>query len=67
MLVIAAERDMVFGVQAQQITAATYNVELIIVPEAAHDLMLDPAWPIAPKAIERFVGKLDAHETVCYT
>lgn len=50
MLVIAAERDMVFGVQAQQITAATCHVALIIVPEAAYDLMFDPAWPIAPEA-----------------
>ncbi|MBP1464498.1 alpha/beta hydrolase [Candidatus Chloroploca sp. M-50] len=57
-VVIAAGRDMVFGLEAQQVTAATYRAELIVVPEAAHDLMLDPDWPQAAAAIERFAQML---------
>lgn len=53
-LVIAAERDAVFDVAAQRATAAAYGAELVVIPEAAHSLMLDPAWPLAADAIERF-------------
>ena len=55
LLVIAAERDAVFTVTEQRQTAAAYGAELVVIPEAAHDLMLDPAWPQAANAIERFV------------
>jgi pimeloyl-ACP methyl ester carboxylesterase len=54
LLVIAAERDAVFDLAAQRATAAIYGADLVVVPEAAHDLMLDPAWPIAGAAIARF-------------
>jgi pimeloyl-ACP methyl ester carboxylesterase len=57
-LVIAAERDTVFDVAAQRDTAAAYDAELVVVPGAAHDLMLDPAWPCAGDAIERFAAAL---------
>ncbi|HMQ33112.1 MAG TPA: alpha/beta fold hydrolase [Chloroflexaceae bacterium] len=57
-LVIAAERDAVFDVAAQRETAAAYGAELVVVPEAAHDLMLDPAWPVAAEAIERFAARV---------
>jgi pimeloyl-ACP methyl ester carboxylesterase len=55
-LVIAAERDAVFDLDAQRATAASYSAELICVPDAAHDLMLDPAWPIAADAIARLAA-----------
>jgi hypothetical protein len=29
----------------------------LIIPEAAHDLMLDPVWPQAADAIEDFVKR----------
>lgn len=58
-LVIAAERDAVFDLEAQRATAAAYGAELVVIPEAAHDLMLDPAWPEAGAAIARFVGALE--------
>ncbi|MBA3470130.1 MAG: alpha/beta fold hydrolase [Herpetosiphonaceae bacterium] len=58
LLVIAAERDAVFSVEEQRRTAAAYHAELVVIPEAAHDLMLDPAWPQAAAAIERFAKAL---------
>lgn len=57
-LVIAAERDAVFDLEAQRATAAAYGAELVVVPGAPHDLMLDPAWPLAGAAIERFAAGL---------
>lgn len=57
-LVIAAECDAVFDLEAQRATAAAYHAELVVVPGAAHDLMLDPAWPVAAEAIERFAAKV---------
>lgn len=57
-LVIAAERDAIFDLEAQRATAATYRAELVVVPEAPHDLMLDQAWPIAGAAIERFAAQV---------
>ena len=54
-LVIAAEHDAVFDLAAQRATAAAYAAPLVCVPHATHDLMLDPAWPIAADAIARFV------------
>ncbi len=57
MLAIAAERDQVFTLDEQRATATAYGTELHIVPAATHDLMLDPAWPIAADLIERSIAK----------
>lgn len=57
-LVIAAECDTVFDVAAQRETAEAYDAELVVVPGATHNLMLDPAWPVAGDAIERFAASL---------
>jgi pimeloyl-ACP methyl ester carboxylesterase len=57
-LVVAAGRDTVFDVEAQLSTAALYGAGLVVVPEAPHDLMLDPAWPQAADAIARFAAAL---------
>ncbi|WP_322816824.1 alpha/beta hydrolase [Chloroflexus sp.] len=57
-LVIAAGSDAIFDVPAQQELAAAYRAELIVIPEAAHDLMLDPAWPLAGTAIAYFAATL---------
>ena len=64
MLVLAAGRDMVFDAEAQAVTAAAYGAELVLVPSAAHDLMLDPDWPVAAAAIERFAGQFGSSFTV---
>jgi pimeloyl-ACP methyl ester carboxylesterase len=60
LLVIAAEQDHVFTVEEERMTATAYGAELVVIPEAAHDLMLDPAWPQAAEAIERSVAKWTA-------
>jgi pimeloyl-ACP methyl ester carboxylesterase len=57
LLVLAAERDRVFTLDEQRALASAYGAELTIIPEAAHDLMLDPAWPQAADSIERAVAK----------
>jgi pimeloyl-ACP methyl ester carboxylesterase len=57
MVVIAAERDAVFTLEEQRALATAYGAELLIIPEAAHDLMLDPAWPQVADHIEQRVGQ----------
>ncbi|GAB4216315.1 MAG: alpha/beta fold hydrolase [Roseiflexaceae bacterium] len=57
LLLIAAERDTVFTLDEQRATAQAYGVEPIIIPEAAHDLMLDPAWPQVADAIEQAAAR----------
>jgi pimeloyl-ACP methyl ester carboxylesterase len=56
-LAIAAERDTIFTLDEQHALARAYDAELLIIPEAAHDLMLDPVWPQAADAIEDFVKR----------
>jgi pimeloyl-ACP methyl ester carboxylesterase len=56
-LTIAAERDTIFTLDEQRALAQAYNSELLVIPAAAHDLMLDPAWHLAADAIEGAVGR----------
>ena len=56
-LVIAAEKDRIFTLTEQRALATAYDAELVVVPETAHDLMLDPGWDQAADAIERAVTK----------
>ncbi len=56
-LTIAAERDAIFTLDEQRALAEAYNSELLVVPAAAHDLMLDPGWNLAADAIEGFVKR----------
>ncbi|MCS6889342.1 MAG: lysophospholipase [Chloroflexus sp.] len=53
-LVIAAGADAIFDLAAQQALAATYRAELFVIPAAPHDIMLDPAWPLAGAVIAQF-------------
>ncbi|KPL91908.1 alpha/beta hydrolase [Herpetosiphon geysericola] len=59
-MVIAAERDRVFSLAEQRSLANAYQAPLIIVPQAAHDLMFDPAWPLVADAIEGWASR---HQT----
>ena len=59
LLVIAAERDAIFTLDEEHTTANAYNVPLHVIPEAAHDVMLDPAWNHAADLIEEFVAKAE--------
>jgi len=44
LLVIGGETDTVFPVKNVQDTAKAYGTEAIIVPDTAHDMMLEPRW-----------------------
>lgn len=57
LLVVAAEADRVFSVAEQAATAAAHDAELVEVPGAAHDVMLDPDWEMAATAIAEFVDR----------
>jgi len=56
-LVVAAERDAVFTLAEQQALAAAWAAELAVIPGAAHDLMLDPAWPLAADQIAQAAAR----------
>ncbi|NTW04121.1 MAG: alpha/beta hydrolase, partial [Oscillochloris sp.] len=58
LLVIAAEHDAVYGPDSQRANAIAYRCNVVIIPEATHDLMLDPAWPVAAEVIERFANQI---------
>jgi pimeloyl-ACP methyl ester carboxylesterase len=60
LLVIAAGCDRIFTVDEERATASAYGAELVVLAEAAHDLMLDPDWPAVADAIERFVASGEA-------
>jgi pimeloyl-ACP methyl ester carboxylesterase len=55
--VVAAERDAVFTLAEQEALAAAWAAELAVIPAAAHDLMLDPAWPQAADQIARAAAR----------
>lgn len=42
--IIAAERDAMFSVRELSRTARAYGTEAVVIPGAAHDLMLGPRW-----------------------
>jgi pimeloyl-ACP methyl ester carboxylesterase len=50
-LVVAAGRDRLFSVAEQRATARAYGTEAVVVEGAAHDLMLDPMWEEAARAM----------------
>lgn len=56
-MVIAAERDRAFTLAEQRSLANAYQAPLIVVPQAAHDLMFDPAWPLVADAIEGWASR----------
>ncbi len=58
LLVVAAEADRVFSLAEQAATAAAHRAEFVVVPGAAHDVMLDPGWEVAAEAIAEFVDRV---------
>ena len=46
LLVIAAEDDKVFPVKHEKITAQAYGTEAIVIPNLAHDVMIDTEWQV---------------------
>jgi pimeloyl-ACP methyl ester carboxylesterase len=53
-LVIAAGHDAIYTPEVQREIAAAYRGEFVVVPNATHDLMFDPDWPIAAASIAHF-------------
>jgi len=58
MLVFGAEYDEAVPPSEVVKTARAYNTEAIILPETAHDIMLEPNWENAAKIILDWLGKL---------
>jgi pimeloyl-ACP methyl ester carboxylesterase len=58
LLVVAGDADRVFALDEQAATAVAHDAEFVVVPGAAHDIMLDPAWELAAQAIAQFVDRV---------
>lgn len=62
LLVLGAERDYIVSPADIRRTAAAYDAEMLILPDIAHDLMLDPGWRRAADAMLKWLtGTLDSH------
>jgi pimeloyl-ACP methyl ester carboxylesterase len=59
MLVLAAEQDRIFPMREIQALGALYNAEVQVVPDSAHDMMLDPTWQVAADHILDWLAKKD--------
>ena len=55
MLVLAAENDRIFTVYEQTRTAEAYQTDVVILPNTAHDVMLEPTWRFAADRILMFL------------
>ena len=61
LLVLGAERDYIVPPAEVTRTAETYGAESRILPDIAHDLMLDPGWRRAAEAmLEWLIGTLES-------
>lgn len=54
-LVVSGEMDRLFTAKEQRKLAAAFKSELIIIPNIAHDMMLDTNWKMAAKAIQNWL------------
>lgn len=57
-LVIGGEDDWYFAPSTQQATAALYNVNAVIVPKIAHNVMVDKFWKDVADEIHKFLLNL---------
>lgn len=55
MLVLAAELDFVFSARATAATARAYGADWQLIPNLAHDVMLDTRWRAAADAVHRWL------------
>ena len=61
LLVLGAERDYIVSPADIRRTAAAYGAEMRMLPDIAHDLMLDPGWRRAADAMLKWLtGTLDS-------
>jgi pimeloyl-ACP methyl ester carboxylesterase len=57
-LVVSAGFDGLFTAAEMERTAAAYGADLITVPGAAHDLMIDARWAEMARAVEAWIRRL---------
>lgn len=57
MLVLAAEHDFVFSARATAVTARVYGAEWQLIPDLAHDVMLDTRWRAAADAVRLWLER----------
>jgi pimeloyl-ACP methyl ester carboxylesterase len=57
MLVLGAEKDMIFSVDEIEKTAEIYNAECEIFPDMAHDMMLEKNWQKVADRIIKWIKK----------
>lgn len=55
LLVLGAENDTIFSVESVQKTAESYGTEAVIIPDMAHDMMLESRWQEAADHIVHWV------------
>jgi alpha-beta hydrolase superfamily lysophospholipase len=58
MLVVGAGADAIFTEGEVRATARAYGVEANMIPDAGHDLMLDPAWSEVAERLVAWLGEL---------
>lgn len=56
-LVIGGEADRLFTLKEQKALATAFKSDLVIIPEIAHDMMLDTNWKMAATAILNWLEK----------
>ena len=62
LLVLGTESDYIVSPADIRRPAAAYGAEMRILPDIAHDLMLDPGWRRAADAmLEWLLGALESH------
>ena len=54
-LVLAAERDACFTVEEERRLAEALRAKFIVLPDQAHDIMLEPAWRNAAETIHKWI------------
>ncbi len=58
MLVVAAENDRIFSLREEKATAKAYDAELVVIPNTAHDMMLEKTWRQSADAIISWLEKI---------
>jgi pimeloyl-ACP methyl ester carboxylesterase len=57
MLVLAAEDDKVFPISEERATADAYGADFVLLPDIAHDVMLDTHWRQAADALYNWLTR----------
>lgn len=57
-LVVGGEADRLFTIKEQKAIAKAYKSDLVLIPEIAHDMMLDTKWKMAAMAIQKWLEQV---------